>query len=63
MKNKSKKVTLSIGDGANDVVMIQQAHIGIGISGREGRCIQNVNRSLYLKRNLAKGKALPTINF
>eukprot|EP00002_Diphylleia_rotans_P034571 TRINITY_DN743_c0_g1_i4.p1 TRINITY_DN743_c0_g1~~TRINITY_DN743_c0_g1_i4.p1 ORF type:complete len:1152 (-),score=276.77 TRINITY_DN743_c0_g1_i4:216-3671(-) len=29
-------VTLSIGDGANDVPMIQSAHIGIGISGEEG---------------------------
>lgn len=26
-----------IGDGANDVGMIQAAHIGVGISGREGR--------------------------
>lgn len=30
-------VTLAIGDGANDVGMIQAAHIGCGISGREGR--------------------------
>lgn len=29
-------VTLAIGDGANDVNMIQQAHIGIGIFGKEG---------------------------
>eukprot|EP00195_Chlamydomonas_chlamydogama_P002386 CAMPEP_0202922204 /NCGR_PEP_ID=MMETSP1392-20130828/77797_1 /ASSEMBLY_ACC=CAM_ASM_000868 /TAXON_ID=225041 /ORGANISM="Chlamydomonas chlamydogama, Strain SAG 11-48b" /LENGTH=1321 /DNA_ID=CAMNT_0049615821 /DNA_START=167 /DNA_END=4132 /DNA_ORIENTATION=- len=29
-------VTLAIGDGANDVGMIQQAHIGVGISGQEG---------------------------
>ena len=29
-------VTLSIGDGANDVAMIQEAHIGIGIIGLEG---------------------------
>ncbi len=29
-------VTLAIGDGANDVAMIQEAHIGIGISGMEG---------------------------
>jgi phospholipid-transporting ATPase len=29
-------VTLSIGDGANDVSMIQMAHLGIGISGLEG---------------------------
>ncbi|XP_078156330.1 phospholipid-transporting ATPase 2-like [Carex rostrata] len=28
--------TLAIGDGGNDVRMIQQAHVGIGISGREG---------------------------
>ncbi|EDW29912.1 GL15838 [Drosophila persimilis] len=29
--------TASIGDGANDVSMIQEAHVGIGIMGREGR--------------------------
>ena len=27
---------LAIGDGGNDVRMIQQADIGVGISGREG---------------------------
>ncbi len=36
-------VTLAIGDGANDVGMIQEAHVGIGISGKEGR--QAVNAS------------------
>ena len=35
-KNSGKWVTLSIGDGANDVSMIQEAHIGVGISGKEG---------------------------
>jgi P-type E1-E2 ATPase len=29
-------ITLAIGDGANDVSMIQEAHVGIGISGEEG---------------------------
>ncbi|KDO35746.1 hypothetical protein SPRG_18891 [Saprolegnia parasitica CBS 223.65] len=29
-------ITLAIGDGANDVNMIQTAHLGIGISGHEG---------------------------
>jgi magnesium-transporting ATPase (P-type) len=29
-------MTLAIGDGANDVPMIKEAHIGIGISGHEG---------------------------
>ena len=36
-------VTLAIGDGANDVNMIQKAHIGVGISGQEG--LQAVNNS------------------
>ena len=36
-------VTLAIGDGANDVGMIQEAHVGIGISGKEGQ--QAVNAS------------------
>jgi magnesium-transporting ATPase (P-type) len=35
-ENLKGAVTLSIGDGANDVSMIQAAHIGIGISGQEG---------------------------
>lgn len=30
------KITLAIGDGGNDVSMIQAAHVGIGISGNEG---------------------------
>ncbi|MCJ1407610.1 hypothetical protein MMC19_001681 [Ptychographa xylographoides] len=29
-------VTLAIGDGSNDIAMIQEAHVGIGITGREG---------------------------
>lgn len=31
------KVTLAIGDGANDVGMIQAAHVGVGIVGVEGK--------------------------
>ncbi|GMH35862.1 hypothetical protein BSKO_03730 [Bryopsis sp. KO-2023] len=33
---KKGEVTLAIGDGANDVGMIQEADIGVGISGQEG---------------------------
>ena len=40
-----KPVTLAIGDGANDVSMIQEAHVGIGICGKEG--LQAVNSSDY----------------
>ncbi|KAF4520666.1 hypothetical protein B566_EDAN006342 [Ephemera danica] len=32
-----KPVTAAVGDGANDVSMIQEAHVGIGIVGKEGR--------------------------
>ncbi|XP_058811248.1 phospholipid-transporting ATPase IF [Topomyia yanbarensis] len=34
---ESGPVTAAIGDGANDVSMIQEAHVGIGIVGKEGR--------------------------
>lgn len=36
MKVGTHKTTLAIGDGANDVGMIQEADIGVGISGVEG---------------------------
>jgi phospholipid-translocating ATPase len=32
----SGSLTLAIGDGANDIAMIQEAHVGIGVSGKEG---------------------------
>lgn len=37
--------TLAIGDGANDVAMIQEAHVGVGIRGEEG--LQATNASDY----------------
>ncbi|KAG8004106.1 putative phospholipid-transporting ATPase VB [Nibea albiflora] len=36
VREKLKVMTLAVGDGANDVNMIQAADIGIGISGQEG---------------------------
>ncbi|KIJ40687.1 hypothetical protein M422DRAFT_32137 [Sphaerobolus stellatus SS14] len=36
VKKNTKAILLSIGDGANDVPMIQAAHVGVGISGVEG---------------------------
>ncbi|ABN66077.2 aminophospholipid-translocating ATPase [Scheffersomyces stipitis CBS 6054] len=35
-KLNNRAVTLAIGDGANDIAMIQSADIGIGITGKEG---------------------------
>ena len=62
VKKYKQAVTLSIGDGANDVSMIKTAHIGVGISGQEGMQVRitshhlifffiiffNCNQSLFL---------------
>ncbi|XP_026878503.2 phospholipid-transporting ATPase IA isoform X1 [Electrophorus electricus] len=45
VKKHVKVITLAIGDGANDVGMIQTAHVGVGISGNEG--LQAANSSDY----------------
>ena len=45
VKKNSKSLLLAIGDGANDVSMIQAADVGVGISGEEG--LQAVNSSDY----------------
>ncbi|MPC48007.1 putative phospholipid-transporting ATPase IF [Portunus trituberculatus] len=36
-KSKERPVCAAIGDGANDVSMIQEAHVGLGVMGKEGR--------------------------
>ena len=43
MKEHTQAICLGIGDGANDVAMIQKADVGVGISGNEG--MQAVNSS------------------
>ncbi|XP_029125116.1 phospholipid-transporting ATPase 1 isoform X2 [Cajanus cajan] len=37
IKSRTDDLTLAIGDGANDVSMIQMADVGVGICGQEGR--------------------------
>ncbi|XP_027336782.1 phospholipid-transporting ATPase 1-like [Abrus precatorius] len=37
IKSRTDDLTLAIGDGANDVSMIQMADVGVGICGNEGR--------------------------
>jgi magnesium-transporting ATPase (P-type) len=49
-------ITLAIGDGANDVGMIQEAHVGVGISGKEGK--QAVNASDF---SIAQFRFLETL--
>lgn len=41
VKEHSGKAILAIGDGANDVGMIQEADIGVGISGMEGMQVRH----------------------
>lgn len=57
VKRNMDTVTLAIGDGANDVSMIQAAHVGVGISGLEGlqaarASDYSIGQFRYLKRLL-----------
>lgn len=56
--------TLAIGDGANDVAMIQGAHIGIGISGQEGMQVTRCSLApdTYMRRKLYFGYNVPGIS-
>ena len=58
MKERTNKICLAVGDGANDVSMIQAASVGVGIFGREGhQAAQNadfaITRFKHLRRLLA----------
>eukprot|EP00126_Sphaerothecum_destruens_P010769 Sdes_comp20804_c0_seq1m17133 len=63
MKRHEHAITLAIGDGANDVAMIQAAHVGVGISGEEGlqaarSADYSIARFFHLKRLLLVHGAL-----
>jgi phospholipid-translocating ATPase len=60
IKFSSDDVTLAIGDGANDVSMIQAAHVGIGIYGREGG--QAARSSDYAIRQFSHLQRLVTVH-
>ncbi|KAJ3272622.1 hypothetical protein HDV01_005369 [Terramyces sp. JEL0728] len=56
-RNVAGAVTMAIGDGANDVGMIQAAHVGVGISGMEGQQAArssdfSISQFRYLKKLL-----------
>lgn len=73
IKDRTSKRVAAIGDGGNDVSMIQAAHIGIGIVGKEGQQaslaadvsvqqFKSLNR-LLLWHGRNSCKILPTFNY
>ncbi|XP_066041794.1 phospholipid-transporting ATPase VD isoform X1 [Chamaea fasciata] len=48
VRSKLKAMTLAVGDGANDVSMIQVADIGVGISGQEGMQFRHLRKLLLV---------------
>ncbi|CAG8589343.1 6030_t:CDS:2, partial [Dentiscutata heterogama] len=57
IRRGKRSTTLAIGDGANDVSMIQAANVGVGISGQEGMqaamaADYNIAQFRYLKKLL-----------
>ncbi|XP_077440088.1 phospholipid-transporting ATPase IC isoform X2 [Vanacampus margaritifer] len=55
VRKHTRSITLSIGDGANDVNMIKTAHVGVGLAGVEGgQAVQNADFSLSRFRFLQK---------
>lgn len=56
VKKGTGRTTLAIGDGANDVGMLQEADIGVGISGVEGMQVISASVFMLLTRfNMGNG--------
>ncbi|XP_036067626.1 phospholipid-transporting ATPase IC [Oryzias melastigma] len=55
VRKHTNAITMSIGDGANDVNMIKTAHIGVGVAGVEGgQAVQNADFGLSQFRFLQR---------
>ncbi|XP_022615153.1 phospholipid-transporting ATPase IC-like [Seriola dumerili] len=55
VRKHTSSVTMSIGDGANDVNMIKTAHVGVGVAGVEGgQAVQNADFALSQFRFLQR---------
>ena len=60
MKKETKQVCLGIGDGGNDVIMIQNSDVGVGIIGKEGQ--QAARAADYVISEFKHLKRLMTIH-
>lgn len=61
VRSKNKRdITLAIGDGGNDVSMIQKAHIGVGLVGKDGT--QAARSSDYALRQFSHLKRLIAVH-
>jgi phospholipid-transporting ATPase len=55
IKRGTNELTLSVGDGANDVSMLQEAHIGVGIYGKEGsQAARSGDYAIYMYKHLKR---------
>ncbi|GLD72278.1 phospholipid-transporting ATPase IC-like protein [Lates japonicus] len=55
VRKHTTSITMSIGDGANDVNMIKTAHVGVGLAGVEGgQAVQNADFALSQFRFLQR---------
>ncbi|KAI4829514.1 hypothetical protein KUCAC02_023554 [Chaenocephalus aceratus] len=55
VRKHTRSITMSIGDGANDVNMIKTAHVGVGLAGVEGgQAVQNADFALSQFRFLQR---------
>uniref|UniRef100_A0AAV2KYX8 Phospholipid-transporting ATPase n=1 Tax=Knipowitschia caucasica TaxID=637954 RepID=A0AAV2KYX8_KNICA len=55
VRKHTNSITMSIGDGANDVNMIKTAHVGVGLAGVEGgQAVQNADFSMCQFRFLQR---------
>ena len=48
VKANLHQMTLAVGDGANDVSMIQMADVGVGVAGKEGMQVSRRPLNQYL---------------
>jgi magnesium-transporting ATPase (P-type) len=66
MRDKTGKLALAIGDGADDIGMILQADVGVGVSGKEDLLINYsfyknmITSAMSLRSSSASAETVPS---